>query len=72
MWYYCYSDHFYYILTVYPDGEGKGYLFLEGYCWLSMANYLKTGNESDKFKIVLSQQEYLKGFSMLDGRVRDS
>lgn len=38
----------------------------------SMANCVKFGNESDRLIIDLSQQQYLKGFSPVDGRVRDS
>lgn len=33
---------------------------------------VETGNESDKFRIDLSQQQYLKGFNLVDGRVGDS
>lgn len=33
---------------------------------------MKTRNESDKFTIDLSQQQYLKGFNLVDGRVGDS
>lgn len=51
------------------EERGKEDRFLERRYWLSMANCEKIGNESDKFRIDLSQQQYFKGLSLVDSRV---
>lgn len=46
-----------------PQRTREGGLIYTQY-WLSMTNCVKTGSESDKFRIDLIQQQYLKDFNL--------